>query len=66
MGVMKDMDLYYRESFTPQVTLLEFETTDEGITTVNHTKDGLTSAVFTEESAGRSPNCITNPEWRSS
>ena len=46
--VTKDMDLYYKESFGPSVSLLVFDTVDEAVQMANDTEYGLSCAIFTE------------------
>lgn len=50
-GVTKDMDIYYKESFGPLLSLIEVETEEEALRIANDTEYGLSSAVFTKDLA---------------
>lgn len=47
--ISTDMDIYYKETFGPAVTILSFETEEEALKMANDTEYGLSSAVFTED-----------------
>jgi acyl-CoA reductase-like NAD-dependent aldehyde dehydrogenase len=50
-GVIKDMELYYSESFGPSVSVIEISSDEQAIEIANDTEYGLTGAVFTENLA---------------
>lgn len=50
-GVMKDMDVYYTESFGPTVSIFEVESEEEAVRIANDTEYGLAASVFTTDLA---------------
>ncbi|PNP57260.1 hypothetical protein THARTR1_02790 [Trichoderma harzianum] len=48
-GVRKDMDIYYKKSFGPVVSLLVVDSDSDAIAIANDTEYGLASAVYTED-----------------
>lgn len=50
-GLTKDMDLFYTESFGPNITLLTVDTVDEAVALANDTGYGLSASIFSRNTS---------------
>ncbi|CAH0052300.1 unnamed protein product [Clonostachys solani] len=48
-GITQDMDIYYKESFGPSVSLYTVDDDNQALTLANDSSFGLTAAIFSED-----------------